>query len=106
MRYPHSLMAYPGGYGSPHNDPRNNPFAQHRQYDADSDAGDHYGNSSTTHLAASQQYFDQRGHGTYISSKSKLAAIDFLQSQNSGNPTILPLILTLAGPIRRLRGGC
>ena len=60
-------MAYPGGFGSP-NDSRNNPFAQRRQYDTDSDLGDHYGNptSSTTHLAASQHYYEQRGSGNYL----------------------------------------
>ncbi|GLB34966.1 putative 1,3-beta-glucan synthase subunit FKS1 [Lyophyllum shimeji] len=57
-------MAHPGGYGLP-NDPRNNPFAQRRQYDAESDQGDHYGNpnSSTTRLAASQAYYEQQ-HGS------------------------------------------
>lgn len=66
-------MAYQPGY-SRQNDPRNNPFAQNqpqpapstREYDADSDLGDHYanGNSSTARLAGSQAYYDQPQYGS------------------------------------------
>lgn len=67
-------MSAPGhGYGLP-SDPRNNPYSGSRQpphpsfpqprreYDADSDMGDHYGsaNSSTTRLAGSQAYYEQQ----------------------------------------------
>lgn len=61
-------MAARPGYGQP--DPRN-PFANPSQqysrpggdYDAESDASDHYGarTDSTAHLAGSEQYYDQPG---------------------------------------------
>ncbi len=58
----------PGAYGNPQNP--NNPFQQplqqpypqaRREYDTESDMGDHYGNpnSSTTRLAGSQAYYEQ-----------------------------------------------
>lgn len=69
-------MAYQPGYAR-QNDPRNNPFAQHqqpapsfpapsREYDADSDLGDHYANnnSSTARLAGSQAYYEQQQYGS------------------------------------------
>jgi len=109
-------MAYAGGFGSP-NDSRNNPFSQRRQYDTDSDLGDHYGNptSSTTHLAASQQYYEQRGSGTYLQTHTLgRLFLSFLQNQSLDIPIIplsilipasLPSLTLGLPPMNRIRHG-
>ncbi|KAF5380941.1 hypothetical protein D9615_003945 [Tricholomella constricta] len=90
-------MAHPGGYGLPH-DPRNNPFAQRRQYDAESDQGDHYGNpnSSTTRLAASQAYYEQQ-HGSSVESDYSRSRYASSVDSHASIPSISPFADSGAG---------